>query len=195
VSKRGERAVFLDRDGTIAKDVPYCSRVEDFDILDSVAQAIRLLNEQSFKVIVITNQSGIARGRFTQQTLALIHQRMQEELAEHGARVNGIFVCPHHPDEECECRKPKPALILQAAEEMGIELRLSYMVGDAPKDIEAGSSAGCKTVLVTTGPGQGKMNGQTPPPDHVANSLYEAAAWIVKDANSAASQAGRKVRP
>ena len=190
MSKRGERAVFLDRDGTIAKDVPYCSRVEDFDILDSVAQAIRLLNEQSFKVIVITNQSGIARGRFTQQTLALIHQRMQEELAEHGARVNGIFVCPHHPDEECECRKPKPALILQAAEEMGIELRLSYMVGDDAKDIEAGSSAGCKTVLID---GEQGASGcpATGDADFEVDSLRNAVDWII-GSSLGSSKAGRE---
>jgi len=182
VSKRGERAVFLDRDGTIAKDVPYCSRVEDFEILHTVPEGIRLLNESAFKVVVITNQSGIARGRFTQQTLALIHQRMQEELAEHGARVNGIFVCPHHPDEGCECRKPKPALLLRAAEEMDIDLQLSYMVGDDAKDVEAGKSAGCKTVLVTTGPNQGEIDGQVRLPEYVANTLYEAAEWIVRDA-------------
>ena len=182
MSKRGERAVFLDRDGTIAKDVPYCSRVEDFEILHTVPEGIRLLNESAFKVVVITNQSGIARGRFTQQTLALIHQRMQEGLARDGAQIDDIYYCPHHPDQECECRKPKPTLIFQAAEKMGIELTLSYMVGDDAKDIEAGSSAGCKTVLVTTGPSHGKVDGQTPPPDHVANTLYEAAEWIVRDA-------------
>ena len=182
MSKRGERAVFLDRDGTIAKDVPYCSRVEDFEILHTVPEGIRLLNESAFKVVVITNQSGIARGRFTQQTLALIHQRMQEGLARDGAQIDDIYYCPHHPDQECECRKPKPTLIFQAAEKMGIELTLSYMVGDDAKDIEAGSSAGCKTVLVTTGPNQGEIDGQVRLPEYVANTLYEAAEWIVRDA-------------
>ena len=181
------RAVFLDRDGTIARDVPYCSRVEDFDILDTVAQGIRLLNEQSFKVIVITNQSGISRGYFSEETLSMIHQRMIDELEQHGAHIDGIYYCPHHPDEGCKCRKPKPALIHQAAEDMDIELNLSYMVGDDSKDIEAGNSAGCTTVMVTTGPGHGKLNGHIPP-RYIASSLYEAAAWIVADANSDSNQ-------
>jgi len=181
VNRRLERAVFIDRDGTIAQDVPYCSRVEDFEILPTVPQGIRLLNEQGFKVVVITNQSGIARGYFTEETLSLIHQKMKDELDKYGAWVDAIYVCPHHPDERCECRKPKPALLLQVAKEMRIALKLSYMVGDDAKDIEAGRTAGCKTILVTTGPSQGNMEGQAQSPDYVAGSLYEAVEWIIGD--------------
>lgn len=182
------RAVFLDRDGTIARDVNYCRRVEDLEILPTVPQGIRLLNDHGFKVAVITNQSGIARGYFSEETLSLIHQKMKNELAESDARVGAIYFCPHHPDEGCLCRKPLPALLLQAADEMGVDLQLSYMVGDAAKDVQAGQAAGCKTVLVTTGPDQENIEGEARPPDHVADSLYEAAEWIVKDANLGASQ-------
>jgi len=175
------KAVFLDRDGTVAKDVPYCSRVDDFDILPTVPQGIRLLNEQGFKVIMITNQSGIARSYFTQETLSLIHQKMKEELAEYGAWIDAIYICPHHPDERCECRKPKPAMLLQAAKEMGIDLNISYMIGDDAKDIEAGKAAGCKTILVTTGPNGENIEAQGKNPDNIANSLYEAVEWIAND--------------
>ncbi|HJX70044.1 MAG TPA: D-glycero-beta-D-manno-heptose 1,7-bisphosphate 7-phosphatase [Dehalococcoidia bacterium] len=183
MAQNSKGAVFLDRDGTIARDVNYCRRVEDFEILPTVPQGIRLLNEHGFKVIVITNQSGIARGYFTEETLSLIHQKMENELSQHSARIDAIYVCPHHPDERCECRKPKPTLLLQAASEIGIALKLSYMVGNDGKDIEAGSAAGCKTILVTIGPNQGNDKGQSKP-NHIASNLYEAVEWIVKDTKS-----------
>lgn len=183
-----KRAVFLDRDGTIAEDVPYCSRVEDFKILPSVSQAIRLLKKHGFSTILITNQSGIARGYFTGEMLSLIHQKMQDELELYDAQVDAIYFCPHHPDDRCGCRKPKPALILQAAREMGIDLKSSYMVGDHDRDVAAGRDAGCRTLLVTTGPDQGKSNRQNKPPDYVADSLYEAAKWIIADTEARIAQ-------
>lgn len=181
MTQRLKRAVFLDRDGTIAEDVPYCSRVEDFKILPTVSRGIRLLNEQGLKVIIITNQSGIARGYFTEEVLFQIHQKMKEELAKYNAWIDAIYVCPHHPDEGCECRKPKPTLFLQAAEEMKIALNLSYMIGDDAKDIEAGKTAGCKTILVTTGPNGENIEAQVKEPDIIAANLYEAVEWITND--------------
>lgn len=175
----GRRAVFLDRDGTIAKDVHYCRKVEDFELLPTVPQAIRLLNEHGFKIIVITNQSGIARGYFSEKTLDEIHQKMKDELAKCNAWVDAIYFCPHHPDDNCECRKPKTALFLKAIKEHDIEISRSYVVGDTSMDIEAGKSLGCKTVLVTSGP---KGNeGVISSPDHVAENLLSAAEWIVND--------------
>jgi len=192
------RTVFLDRDGTIARDVHYCRRPEDFEILPTVPEAIKLLNENGFKVVVITNQSGIARGYFTEGALAQIHQKMKDELAKYGAWVDAIYYCPHHPDDGCQCRKPKTALLLKAAEEHNIALKNSYMVGDQQMDIDAGKALGCKTALVTTGP-QPQIpslkppvsslqspvpNTQSPvpspqPPDYTAQNLLEAARWIV----------------
>jgi len=175
-----EIAVFLDRDGTIARDVHYCCRVEDFEILPTVSQAIRLLNQHGFKVIVVTNQSGIARGYFTDEALFHIHQYMKDELARYGAHVDAIYYCPHHPDDGCQCRKPKPALLLSAAKELGIDLSRSYTVGDGEMDIKAGRAASCRTVLVTTGHNEKKEIAESS--DYIANTLLEAAEWIIKDA-------------
>jgi D,D-heptose 1,7-bisphosphate phosphatase len=175
-SHRGPRAVFLDRDGTIARDVNYCRRVEDFEFLPTVSRAIRLLNENRFLVVVITNQSGIARGFFTEATLEQIHRYMEEELAKDHARLDAIYYCPHHPDDGCPCRKPEPGLLFKAAAELGISLPDSFMVGDNNKDVAAGRRAGCRTVLVTTGPDNYREI--TTPADYVAGDLWDAASWI-----------------
>ena len=172
------KAVFLDRDGTIARDVHYCRRVEDFELLPTIPEAIKLLSANNFKVIVITNQSGIARRYFTEETLARIHKKMDEELAEHGSRLDAIYYCPHHPDDGCECRKPKTALFLQAAKELHIDPSRSFAIGDMQMDIDAGKALGCKTVLVATGP-QGASS-IVDPPDYGAHSLLEAAKWILR---------------
>lgn len=174
------KAVFLDRDGTIARDVHYCRRPEDFEILPTVPDAIRLLNENGFKVVVITNQSGVARGYFTEETLAQIHDKMRRELARYGAWVDAIYYCPHHPDDRCECRKPKTAMFQRAAEEHDIDFDASYVVGDMQMDVAAGKALGCHTILVTTGPGKGEDI--IDPPDYVADSLLQAAHWIIKQA-------------
>ena len=121
------KAVFLDRDGTIARDVHYCRRVEDFELLPTVPEAIKLLNADGFRVVVITNQSGITRGYFTEETLARIHKKMEEELAEHGSRLDAIYYCPHHPDDGCECRKPKTALFQEASQQLDIGISLSLI--------------------------------------------------------------------
>ena len=176
------KAVFLDRDNTIARDVRYCRRPEDFELLSTVPEAVRLINQSGFKVIVVTNQSGIARGFFTEETLAQIHNKMEYELARGGARVDAIYYCPHHPDDGCECRKPETALFRRAADEFDINFNRSFVVGDMQMDIDAGKVLGCKTVLVTTG-FQGE-NGIIDPPDYIASSLLEAAQWITSDTES-----------
>ncbi len=169
------KAVFLDRDGTISRDVPYCSRVEDFEILPAVPEAIRLLKQNGFKVVVITNQSGVGRGYFTEVTLVQIHEHMEKELARHNARVDAIYYCPHHPDDGCECRKPKPGMLLKAADELGINFARSFMVGDSGMDIRAGKAVGCQTVLMVNGSNK-EMN-ETP--DYIAADLLKAAHWIL----------------
>jgi D-glycero-D-manno-heptose 1,7-bisphosphate phosphatase len=172
------KAAFLDRDGTIARDVHYCRRVEDFEILAGVPEAIRLLNEDGYKVVVITNQSGIARGYFAEDTLAEIHQKMKDELAGYGARIDEIYYCPHHPDDGCACRKPMPGLILRAAADLGISLELSYFIGDMMLDVAAGKAAGCKTVLLDTGPSRPAAEAGKATPDFMASNLLEAVRWI-----------------
>jgi D,D-heptose 1,7-bisphosphate phosphatase len=171
------RAVFLDRDGTICDDVNYCSCADDFMLLPDVPEAVRLLNENGYKVIVITNQSGIARGLFTHEVLAEIHRKMDAELGRYDAKVDGVYYCPHHPDEDCECRKPKTGLLVQAVNDYDIEISSSFMVGDHQKDIDAGKALGCRTVLVTTGPDGGEA--ASDPGDYRAGGLLEAVTWIL----------------
>ena len=166
------KAAFLDRDGTIAKDIPYCSRPEDFELLPGAAEGIRLLNEHGFKVVVVTNQSGIARGYFTERMLAKIHDKMQRELAKHGAYVDAIYYCPHHPDDNCECRKPKPKMLFQAAADLAIDLSQSYAIGDSEMDAELARQAGCKAGIRI-----GEL-GNTG--DWVAASLRDAVHWVIQ---------------
>jgi len=168
-----QRAVFLDRDGTITRDVNYCSRVEDMQLLPTAAEAIKLFNESDLKVLVVTNQSGIARGYFTKETLIQIHKKMENELAKYGAHVDAIYYCPHHPDEGCICRKPKTALFYRAAMELDIDFSRSFVIGDTQMDIEAGKALGCQTALVTTGSqGSNGINGLS---DYTSDNLLEAA--------------------
>lgn len=173
------RAVFLDRDGTIARDVHYCRRPEDFKLFKDVPLSIKMLNENGYKTVVITNQSGIARGYFSEDTLARIHQKMKDELAAAGANIDAIYYCPHHPDERCNCRKPGTALFRQAAKDMDIDLVSSFMIGDTEKDIHAGKKAGCKTILVTTGPKT--ENEAIDKSDFSASSFQDAIRWILSD--------------
>ena len=169
---KADRAVFLDRDGTIARDIHYCSCPEDFELFPDTAKAIKLLNEHGFKVIVVTNQSGIARGYFTEETLAKIHQKMKDELAKEGAFIDAIYYCPHHPDDGCDCRKPKPKLMLRAAREHNINLKHSFVVGDLQMDAELGRAVGCKTVLISEDEATGT--------DAVAPDLLEAVHTILR---------------
>jgi len=164
------KAVFLDRDGTIAEDVHYCSSVKDFRLFDEVPKAIRMLNENGFKVIVITNQSGIARRIFTEETLECIHKRMEEALACFGAYIDWIDYCPHHPDDKCRCRKPKTALFQFAIKKFDIDVMRSFMVGDMQMDIDAGLWIGCRTVSVSL-----LVNDA----DYYAENVGDAVNWIL----------------
>lgn len=175
------RAVFLDRDGTIAEDVGYCSSPETFKLFPDASRALKLLNKHNFKVILITNQSGIGRGYFTEEALARIHDKMMDDFARLKVHVDGVYYCPHHPDDNCDCRKPKPKLVLQAAREHDIDLKSSFMVGDLPKDVELGKAAGCRTILINAQPPQD----ESVTPDAVVPDLLEAAKMILKLDNRA----------
>ena len=171
------KAVFIDRDGTINRDVPYCSCPQDFKLLPKVAEGINLLCRHDYKIVVITNQSGIARGYFSEDTLDKIHQKMKDELAGYGAKIDGIYYCPHHPDDRCACRKPSPELILQAASDLAIDLVQSYVIGDRDIDIDAGKRAGCRTILVGS-PSISLDNGLVP--DTIVSGVLEAAKVILR---------------
>lgn len=157
-----QKAVFLDRDGTINKYVGYLRSPEEFELLPGVGEAIRKINSSGYLAIVVTNQPVIARGEVTVEGLQLIHNKMETLLGKEGAYLDGIYYCPHHPDKgfagevvelkiKCDCRKPQPGLLLHVAKDFNIDLQASWMVGDSKSDIEAGKAAGCKTVLVGTG--------------------------------------------
>ncbi|MDR2649623.1 MAG: HAD-IIIA family hydrolase, partial [Clostridiales bacterium] len=150
-----QKAIFLDRDGTLNKFNGFITKPEQLDLLDGVADAIRAINETGFLAIVITNQPVIARGEATLDELRLVHNKLETELGKAGAYIDDIFFCPHHPDKgfagerpeykiDCDCRKPKPGMILSAAKKYNIDLSQSYMLGDDMKDVEAGRAAGCK---------------------------------------------------
>ena len=171
---RIHKGVFLDRDGVINEDVHYLSKIEDFKLLPKVAQAIKLLNDNNFKVIVITNQSAIARGYFGESRLWEIHKKMENELAKEGAFVDGIYYCPHHPDDDCDCRKPKPTLGLTASKKHHINLKRSFVVGDSSTDIIFGKKLGCKTVFV----GDETILVKA---DYVTRSLLEAVEIILQE--------------
>jgi D-glycero-D-manno-heptose 1,7-bisphosphate phosphatase len=153
-------AVFLDRDGTINVERDYLHRVEDFAFIPGAPEAIRRLKAAGFLVIVVTNQSGVARGYYPREAVCRLHEYLQGELRKSGAAIDGFYVCPHHPTEgvgdyrlDCNCRKGAPGLLLQAASDHRIDLRRSFMVGDKLADIEAGVAAGCQPILVRTGYG------------------------------------------
>lgn len=155
-----QRAVFLDRDGTINHYVGFLRKIEDFQLIDGAAEAVRHINRSGYLAIVVTNQPVIARGDVTWEELHEIHCKMETLLGEKGAYLDDIFICPHHPDSgfpgevkaykiECDCRKPKPGLLLQAAEKYNIDLKESWMIGDSSQDMQAGQAAGCRTAAVS----------------------------------------------
>ena len=175
-------AVFLDRDGTINEEVEYLSDPEELHLIPSAAEAIRLLNEARVPAIVVTNQAGVGRGYFTEAKVRAIHEQLANQLAAHGAHLDAIYCCPHHPDEGCDCRKPKSGMLKRAAEEHGIDLSRSFAVGDKVSDLEAGRRAGCRTVLVLTGYGaeaREAFKHSDFQPDHIARDLLEAVRWIL----------------
>ena len=162
------RAVFLDRDGTINEEKDYLWRVEDFAFIPGAPEAIRRLREAGYLAIVVTNQSGVARGYFGMTEVEALHRHLQQELARFGTEVDGFYVCPHHPSagqgkfrRECDCRKGRPGLLLQAAAERGIDLSRSFMIGDTRADVEAGRRSGRTPPLVLTGCG-GEGGERTP---------------------------------
>lgn len=156
----GRPAVFLDRDGTINVEKNYLHRIEDFQFIEGAPEAIKELNRAGYLVLVVTNQSGVARGYFSLEEVDSLHRHLAQRLAAAGAHVDGFYVCPHHPTagqgelrSVCSCRKGEPGMLLEAAREHGIDLARSYMIGDKEADVEAGERAGCISLLVLTGYG------------------------------------------
>jgi D-glycero-D-manno-heptose 1,7-bisphosphate phosphatase len=185
---KSRRAVFLDRDGTIIKEVGYLSDPAGVELLPGTAKALKKLRSAGFMLVVVTNQSGIARGYYKEDELEVIHRRLDELLKGQGAGIDAYYFCPHHPEHgevrDCACRKPKTGMAELAAKEHGIILGNSYFVGDKASDVELGINAGGRSVLVLTGFGQlerAVLENKGVMPDLVCGGLPEAADWILKD--------------
>lgn len=170
------RAVFIDRDGTINEDMHYSADERKLELLESSYPAIKLLNRADYKVIIITNQSGVARGNFSEKDVNKLNEVIIKKLKEKDAVINGVYLCPHHPDENCGCRKPKPGMILRAKNDFNIDIKKSYMVGDMQSDIDLAKNVGAKSVFVLTGAGIDVRGA-----DYTAKDILDAAEWIIKN--------------
>ncbi len=153
-------AVFLDRDGVVIEDSQYLGDPSRVRLLPGAAETIAALNRSGWPVVIVTNQSGVARGMFTEDDVDAVHDHLAELLHGYGAKIDAFYFCPHHPDGEvlrfaveCECRKPQPGMLLRAAAELRLDLAASWLIGDRVTDLEAGAAVGCRTVLVRTGSG------------------------------------------
>jgi D,D-heptose 1,7-bisphosphate phosphatase len=175
------KAIFLDRDGVINKEVSYLSNPKNFEFIEGSIEALKILKEKGFLLIIITNQAGIARDFFTEETLKLIHDKMVKILKQNGIELDDIYYCPHHPDftGPCDCRKPSPGMIFKAKIKHNIDLTKSYMIGDTLNDIQTGKAAKCKTILVLTGYGKEEQkNMSSTIPDMIFKNLKEFAINI-----------------
>lgn len=175
-------AVLLDRDGTINVEKKHVYRIEDWEWIDGAQDAIKQLNQAGFKVIVISNQSGIARGMYRAEDVDRLHAFAAAELTRNGAVIDAFLYCPHHPEfgdkRPCGCRKPEPGLLLQAATTYGIDLSRSWMIGDKMSDVQAGKKAGTSTILVRTGHGMEQLD-QRDTEQLVADDLAGAVRQII----------------
>jgi D-glycero-D-manno-heptose 1,7-bisphosphate phosphatase len=183
MNQTGKRpAVFLDRDGTINEEMGYINHLSRFRLLPGAGPAIRRLNEAGLPVVVITNQSGAARGYFPLGLVDEVHRHLKDLLAREGARLEAIYTCLHGPGAGCPCRKPNPGLLLSAARDLDLDLGRSYVIGDRYKDIETAANAGARGILVLTGYGRGEyehLHADSPKPEHVAPDLMEAVEFIL----------------
>ncbi len=183
-------ALFLDRDGTINFDRVYINDARLVELIPRAGEAIRLAQAKGYKIVVVTNQSGVGRGIIQERALTEIHARLDELLAAEGASIDSYKICLHHPQDNCACRKPKPALVFAAAKELNIDISRSFFIGDKMSDVEAGKNSGCKaSILLLTGKGEKEntllqlnAKGGTAP-DRIEEDLHSAVEWILAGAN------------
>lgn len=170
--------VFLDRDGTVIVERNYLASVDGLELLPGALEGLRELQQAGYGLVIITNQSGIGRGFLTPGTLAAIHTELNRQLAEGGITLDAIYFCPHTPADQCDCRKPKPKLVLEAARDLDIDLARSFMIGDKPADIDLANNAGLRAILVRTG--YGREYESSVAADFVADDLAEAARYVLR---------------
>ena len=193
-------AIFIDRDGTLSHEVGYVNHVSRFRPFAYAADAVRLVNRSPFAVVLVTNQAGVARGYFPESLIEQVHASLRETLAAGGAKLDGIYYCPHHPTAgeppyrcDCDCRKPRPGLLRRAAAELDLDLTRSYVIGDRHGDLELAWKVGARAVLVKSGYGLGELTYHAPSwprqPDLVAENLLEAVSRILTEAEGARATA------
>ncbi|MCK4846180.1 MAG: HAD family hydrolase [Deltaproteobacteria bacterium] len=179
--------VFLDRDGTLNIDTEYIGTPEGFTLFDGAALGVKRLNDAGVKAMVVTNQSGLGRGYFTEADLKAVNDRLEEILLEEGAaKLDGIYYCPHHPDDNCKCRKPETGLVEQASSQHAIDMGRAFVIGDKESDILLAKNIGAKGILILTGHGEitlGELKEKegAVTPDFVANNMEDATKWILKE--------------
>jgi D,D-heptose 1,7-bisphosphate phosphatase len=186
------KAIFLDKDGTLVDDQPYNAQPQRITLCSGAGAALRLLSRLDYRLFVVTNQAGIAFGRYGEAAMDAVHGRLRDLLAREQLTLDGVYYCPHHPDGsvaayacDCHCRKPMPGLLLMAASEHGIDLRSSWMIGDILHDVEAGNRAGCRTVLIDNGNETEWRLGPRRIPTRMARDLYAAAVLIASHGDPA----------
>ena len=183
--------VFLDRDGTLNIDSGYLKSPDDLTVLPGVGAALAKLKQAGARLIVVTNQSGVGRGYFTSKDLEAIHSKLRLVLAEDGVTLDGLYFCPHHPDDRCNCRKPARGMVDRALAELQVDLSRAYVVGDSARDVELARQVGAKGLLVMTGPSGAEaladLTARDLSPDHVADDLSQAVEWIIAHATRKAA--------
>lgn len=196
------RAIFIDKDGTLIEDVPYNVSPELIRLSWKAGPALQLFQMLGYSLFVVTNQPGIAKGFFTEQSMKMVHERLDELLAQYDVRLDGFYYCPHSPDglvtryaTVCDCRKPMPGMLERAAREHDIDLDQSWMIGDILNDVEAGRRAGCNTVLIDNGNETEWVMSEMRKPHLVAPDLYSAARSIAMANTPATSMPQQALRP
>ena len=185
----GKPAIFLDRDGTLNEPVGFVNHISLFRLFPWSVEAIRLINREGYLAVVVTNQSGVARGLYTESLVHEVHEQLRATLSESGAHVDGIYYCPHGPMQDaCDCRKPRPGMLHQAEKDLEADLSRSVVIGDSYSDLEMGWSVGARSALVLTGFGRGYYEHQSADwarqPDWVAPNLYSALVDIFSEAKA-----------
>ncbi len=174
------KAIFLDRDGVIIEDKGYVHKAEDLKFIEGSIEALKLLSKTDYKLIVITNQAGIGRGYYSKKDYHKFTNIMLRKLSAEKARIDKIYFCPHHPDDNCDCRKPKIKMLKRAERDLSIDFSKSWVIGDKTIDIKMGENAGCKTILVKTGCRGGDDNYKVSP-TLITENLIEAAEYILNE--------------
>ncbi|HEX6982687.1 MAG TPA: HAD family hydrolase [Balneolaceae bacterium] len=187
-----DKAIFIDKDGTLIEDVPYNVTLSLIELTPDAGGSLKLLQNEGYKIVVISNQSGVARGMFEEEKLKGVERELKEQLAVYGVTLSGFYYCPHLPESkgkveeysvDCDCRKPKSGLLLKAAGELDIDLESSWMIGDILNDVEAGNRAGCKSILFNSGGETEWVLSDQRTPNHIVQSMKEIPEIILQHEN------------